>query len=355
MTGPPSRDVRELLGMDRPAARVVVALFCLSFTLRALTDLDGVRRVWPIVLAAALLTAAAVVIIAVPGDPMPRAHTLALTAVGPIACALVLWQLPVPGWTIDDTWQLRAVTAVLTYMSVRGRAFHACVGAVLMVVTCGIWSEATGQGWATGIRLESLNLAPVLMSVIFAVTVRPVGYAVFRLREQESERAADEATTQAVLRERDTQLTRLDLLARPLLERSATGDEFDDGSRVECGLVEERLRDTLRAPVLASDEGVSRAVESARRRGAKVILLDDGGLRDGPEALVSQLHSTVIDVLDEATGGTVTARVLPEGRATAATILSEDGAHVGRVELGHDGRVRTQMTHDDLRDIVPQR
>lgn len=355
MTGTPSRDVRELLGMDRPAARVVVALFCLSFTLRALTDLDGVHRVWPIVVAAALLTAAAVVIIAVPGDPLPMAHTLALTAVGPVACALVLWQLPVPGWTIDDTWQLRAVTAVLTFMSVRGRAFHACLGAALMVVICGIWSEATGQGWGAGVRLASLNLAPVLMSAIFALTVRPIGYAVFRLREQESERAADEAMTQAVLRERDSQLTRLDLLVRPLLERSATGTEFDPESREECGLVEERLRDTLRAPLLASDDDVSRAVESARRRGTKVILLDDGGLRDGPDALVSRLCSALIEALHETAGGTVTARVLPPGRETVATILSEDGARVRRVELDHDGRVRIEVRHGGMRAVVPQR
>ncbi|MFC7446760.1 hypothetical protein [Rhodococcus daqingensis] len=355
MTRAPSRDVRELLGMDRPAARVVVALFCLSFTLRALTDLDGVHHVWPIVLAAALLTAAAVVIIAVPGDPMPIVPTLALTAVGPLACALVLWQLPVPGWTVDDTWQLRAVTAVLTYMSVRGRAFHACIGAALMVLACGLWSESTGQGWGAGLRMASLNLAPVLMSAIFAVTVLPVGYAVFRLREQESERAADEAMTHAVLRERDSQLGRLDVLARPILERSADGAEFDAESRGECGLVEERLRDTLRAPLLASDEGVSRAVDGARRRGAKVILLDDGGLRDGPRALVSRLHSELIDALHEVTGGTLTARVLPPGRDTAATIVSEDGARVSRVELGHDGRVRIEVRHGGMREIVPQR
>ncbi|MFI6430456.1 hypothetical protein [Rhodococcus oryzae] len=358
VSGVPPRDVRDvrvLLGMDRPAAKVLAALFCLSFTLAALANLDGVQHVWPIVLAAVLVTAAAVVIIAVPGDPLPMAYTLALTALGPVACALVLWQLPVPGWTLDSAWQIRAVTAVLVYMSVRGRAPYAFAGAALMVLTSGAWSDATGQGWGTGIRLASINLAPVLMSVFFAFSIRPVGPAVFRLREQESERAADEAMTQAVLRERDSQLTRLDLLARPLLERSATGDEFGDGCREECGLLEERLRDTLRAPVLASDEGVSRAVESARRRGARVILLDDGGLRDGPDALVSQLHSALIDALREITAGTLTARVLPVGRATVATILSENGARVGRVELGHDGRVRTEVRHGGMREIVPQR
>jgi hypothetical protein len=119
--------------------------------------------------------------------------------------------------------------------------------------------------------------------------------------------------------------------------------------------VEERLRDTLRAPLLASDEGVSRAVESARRRGAKVILLDDGGLREGPEAVLSQLHSALIDALHELAGGTLTARILPAGRATAATILSENGARVVRVELGRDGGLRTEVRHGGAREIVPQR
>ncbi|TQF69061.1 hypothetical protein FK531_09780 [Rhodococcus spelaei] len=341
------RDVRVLLGMDRPAAKVAVALFCLSFTVAALANLDGVHRIWPTILAAALVTAGATVIITVPGDPLPTAHTIALTALGPVACALVLWQLPVPGWTLDSAWQIRAVTVVLVYMSVRGRAAYAFTGAALMILTSGAWADSTGQGWGTGIRLASINLAPVLMSVFFAYSIRPLGFAVFRLRERESERAADEAMTQAVLRERDTQLTRLDHLARPILQASADGHEFSAGEREECAVLESRLRDTLRAPVFASDEAVCAAADSARRRGARVILLDDGGLADTPAETVTRIRAGLVDELDSCSDGTLTARSLPAGRDALATIVSEHGTRVRRVEYDRAGRVTVELRDDD--------
>ncbi|MFE3289498.1 hypothetical protein [Rhodococcus sp. NPDC059234] len=353
MTGTDSRDVRDfrdvrvLLGMDRPAAKVLVALFCLSFTIAALANLEGVHRVWPTVLAAALVTAGAAVIVAVPGDPLPTIHTLALTALGPISCALVLWQLPVPGWTLDSAWQIRAVTVVLVYMSVRGRAVYAFAGAALMIVTSGAWGGATGQGWGTGLRLASINLVPVLMSVFFAFSIRQVGFAVFRLRERESERATDEAMTQAVLHERDTQLSRLDRLARPILQASADGHEFTARAREDCAVLESRLRDTLRAPVFASDETVCTAADSARRRGARVILLDDGGLADASTETVARIRAGLVDELDSCEDGTLTARALPAGRDVLATIVSEHGTRVRRVEYDRSGRVNVTVLSDD--------
>ncbi|MFC9789081.1 hypothetical protein [Rhodococcus sp. NPDC127528] len=341
------RDARVLLGMDRPAAKVLVALFCLSFTIAALTNLEGVHRVWPTVLAAVLVTAGAAVIILVPGDPLPTVHTLALTALGPIACVLVLWQLPVPGWTLDSAWQIRAVTVVLVYMSVRGRAVYAFTGAALMIVTSGAWADATGQGWGTGIRLASINLAPVLMSVFFAYSIRKVGFAVSRLRERESDRATDEAMTQAMLRERDTQLSRLDRLARPILQASADGHEFSPREREECAVLESRLRDTLRAPVFASDEAVCAAADSARRRGARVVLLDDGGLAAASTESVARIRSGLVAELDACEDGTLTARALPAGREVLATIVTELGTQVRRVEYDRSGRVSVTVRSDD--------
>lgn len=350
MTGTESsdfRDVRVLLGLDRPAARVLVALFCLSFTVVALANLEGVHSIWPTLLAAALVSAGAAVIIAVPGDPLPTVHTLALTALGPIACALVLWQLPVPGWTLDSAWQIRAVTVVLVYMSVRGRAAYAFVGAALVILTSGVWSDATGQGWGTGIRLASINLAPVLMSAFFAFSIRRVGVAVFRLRERESERAADEAMTEAVLRERDTQLSRLDRVARPILEASAAGHEFSAREREDCAVLESQLRDTLRAPVFASDAAVCAAVDAARRRGARVILLDDGGLAGASAESVARIRAGLVEELDSCEDGTLTARALPAGRDTLATIVSEHVTHVRRVEYDRSERVSVTVRTDD--------
>ncbi|MFF0815273.1 hypothetical protein ACFYVR_08985 [Rhodococcus sp. NPDC003318] len=339
-----ARDIRTLLWLDRPIAKVIVLLFCVTSSMRATAYLADAHDAWPVLVALALTTAGALAIVGVSGDPLPLLVAVALTALGPVAALLVLPQVDVPGWIMSDIWFARPIVAILCFMSLRGRIFHACAGALLTMATFTVWTGLTDQGWGVGLRLSAIVFAPVLISVLVAVTVRPVAFAVFTLREREAERAADEAMTAAVVRERDQQLAALDVLARPLLESSAAGAVFTDRDREECALVEERLRDTLRAPVFADDEPLCRATAAARRRGTAVILLDDGGLTD--PALAQRVRAALIGELDSSSGGTVTARALPAGRAWSATIVVESGSRVRRVEFDATGTVRTEVRDD---------
>ena len=343
-----NRDIRTLLGMDRPIALAVVALFCLSTAARPLTDLGDGRQPWPILAAIALCVAAAVAIVVVPGDPLPAPVAVALTALGPVTCLLVLPQVPTTDWIMSDIWQLRIVAAVLCFVSLRGRIVHACTGGVLTAATFTAWTAVTGQGWEYGLRLSTLAFAPVLISVFVAITVRPMASTVFRLRDRENERAVENAMILAVTAERERQLAALDASARPLLEAGAAGRHFDPDQREDCAVLEEHLRDTLRAPVFADDADVRRATAAARRRGTRVVLLDDGGLTD--PTLVEAARVALVDELDATAGGTLTARALPAGRTVAATIVAEDSGRVRRVEYDRDGAVRTEVRNGEEPD-----
>lgn len=336
-----ARDIRTLLWMDRPIAKVVAIVFCLSSALRATAYLADAHHVWPILAALLLTTAGALAIVGVPGDPPPWPVATALAALGPVTCLLVLPQIPAQGWIMSDIWHMRTVTVILCFLSIRGRTAHACIGAVLTMAAFTLWSELTGQGWSPAVPLSAVIMAPVLISVLVAVTVRPMAFMVFTLRERETERAADEAMTEAVTAERDRQLAALDVSARPLLEAAAAGAAFTERTRSECAVLKERLRDTLRAPVFADDEALCRATSSARHRGTQVLLLDDGGLTD--DALVARVRAALIDELDATVGGTLTARALPAGRATVATILVEEDTRVRRIEFDAEGHTRVEV------------
>ncbi|GAA4482251.1 hypothetical protein GCM10023094_31840 [Rhodococcus olei] len=334
--------------MDRPIAKVVVLAFCVTSALRAVTYLGDAQHVWPILAALALCTAGAFAIVAVPGDPMPAPTATALTLLGPVTCLLVLPQIPTRDWIMSDIWHLRAVAVILCFLSLRGRMVHACVGAALSMAAFTAWTTVTDQGWNSGLRLSTIIFAPVLISVLVAVTVRPMAFVVFTLQDRESERAADEAMTLAVTAERERHLAALDASARPLLEAAAGGRVFTADDREHCAVLEERLRDTLRAPVFADDEDLARATAAARRRGTRVILLDDGGLTD--TALVVRVRVALVDELDATAGGTLTARALPAGRAVAATIVIEEGTRVRRVEFDRVGGVRVEVRNGDEPD-----
>ncbi len=344
-----TRDIRSLLWLDRPVAKVVAVVFCVSSALRAATYLGDSERFWPILLALALTTAGILAIVAIPGDPLPLRTALFLTALGPVDCLLVLPQIPTVGWITSDIWHMRVVTVILCFLSVRGRPWFAGVGAALTILAFTVWTGVTDQGWTGGIRTSVVILAPVLISGLVAATLRPKAHLVFTLRERESERAADEAMTAAVTSEREAQLEALDVSARPILEAAARNSDFTDDDRERAALLEERLRDTLRAPVFATDEALHQATVAARRRGTSVILLDEGGLSD--EILAAQVRIALIDELHATAGGTVTARALPAGRDTSATIVVEVGDRVRRVEFDATGHVHVEVRNGDVPDL----
>ena len=331
-----ANDLRGLLGMDTPGAWVAVGLFGATFALLSFESRSGLTHLWPAFVAVALVTASAVALIATPTDPLSIRYTIAMTAAGPIALALVLAVAHTPITNPQVTWPLGAATAVYTFMCVRGRTAWTWLGMLAMILTCVAWSTLTGQGIAHGVTMSVINVGPLAMATYFALTIRPAAQTIFALRERSTRQAAELAATDAVLDERDRQLGRLDQLARPMLERIASGELLDDDEALACRLLERHLRDTLRAPGLCTP-AISAAARAARSRGVEVVLLDDGGLAAAPQTVRAQLFALVESELVRTSDGSITIRILPPERDTLATVLATTDESTSRTEVGRDG------------------
>lgn len=329
-------DVRELLGLRTIAAKTVVTAYAATFALVAWsTNPPGGR--WFEFAAWIIVSIGALSLILVPGDPLPTPATAYLTVSGPIAVNLIFAVAPVPIDGLLQLWPLAASTAIYTYMCVRGRTVWAWIGMAIVLASCMLWAERTGQGAAYGLSMSAINLAPLLMATFFAWTIRPAAREIFALRRQATVRAAAEAADTAVLDERDAQLTRLDDLARPLLERITGAHPLNEQERLDCQLLEAHLRDTLRAPILAVPQ-IASAARAARTRGVEVVLLDDHALDTAAEKVRNRIIAAAADTLTQARSGALTIRILPPGRDILATILHSTPDDIVRLEYGHDGR-----------------
>lgn len=331
------RDVRAFLGMNTASAYGVAATLFGTYSLMNFTASEGVHSVWLVQAAVLVVAFAAFALVAVPGDPLGAGWATAIGAAAPVSTAIVLSQVPVPVANGLQTWPLSAAVALCGFVSVRGRTALGWAAMAAVVAVCAVWSAATDQGPMAGVAMSAISFAPLVMATFFALTFRSTAAAVFELRTQSRRRAAEDAATSAGLDERDRQLEQLDFLARPLLEKIASGSGLDTAERQACGLLEATLRDRLRAPGLMTDEVAAHA-RAARARGVQVILLDDGGLAMAHPTVSARVSTAVSDALRGATGGVVTARILPPGRARIASILVSDSSADVRIELDADGR-----------------
>lgn len=330
-------DVRELMGLRTLAAASMVGFFILTFAVvGSMTAPPG--GLWAEWLAWSLVSVAAVALIRTPGDPVPVSWTWYIAMAGPIGMAVVLSVLEIPFGTKLALWPLSATTALATYLCVRGRTSAAWASQMTAIGLCGLWAHLTDQGLGYGLSLSLPSLAPLLMATFFTLTIRPAASDIFALRAAATAAAAAEAAHGAVLDERDRQLVRLDAQARPLLERLADPTPLTDEERRSCALVEARLRDSLRAPVLDAPEVVDAAWQ-ARARGVEVLLLDDHGLDGAPEPVRERVMQAMIPALSQAREGAVTIRILPPGRRVLATVLQADGDRITRAEYDPEGEL----------------
>ncbi|MEU5840646.1 hypothetical protein [Rhodococcus sp. NPDC047139] len=328
--------VSDLLRMHSPPARAFAFLYAVTCVVLALNTAPYAEVRWPLGVAVVVCVAAACALVAVEGDPLPLRPTVAMTVSGAVASAAVLWVVPAePAPHPIELWPFGMSTAVLVFMCVRGRTAFAWGGMILMFAVAALWGHLTGPGAGYGLGLTITSAGPVLMGTVFGYTIRPLARSIYLLRAQSMRRIAAESAAAAALEERDARLGGLDVSARPLLTRIASGEPLDENERIECGLLEARLRDGLRAPVLQVPE-IRNAAAAARRRGVEVVMLDDHAMDSAPPEVRRAVYREVVDALDSASTGSVTVRVLPPGRSAMVTILLK-GDDVGRIGFGHDG------------------
>ncbi|MGD7002419.1 hypothetical protein [Corynebacterium halotolerans] len=218
-------------------------------------------------------------------------------------------------------WYLSVFAVMCSFLAIRNRPVFALVLSVVGLAT--LWLLARGgptEEYVTIGRMVVRWMMLVLPAVILTLGYRKLTASLAAGVRAEGERTTDlmVATTQRSYLRNFTAWLNSQL--------AVVQDDALPARRRQCWafLLELRIRDAIRSPAFDRAE-TNRAVWRARERGTTVRLRDDRSDTDGADPAPqptadAELHRKLREVLDTA-DGTVTARVLPVGRATYATIL----------------------------------
>ena len=230
------------------------------------------------IFAAMALFAVATAISLLPGGRMPVWVASFDVAVAVVITALVSSQLDLgrEGGTGYATWHVAAVGTLMTIVSSRRRHLFAWGGIVFLVVHTIAWAGPSGIA-SLGV-LGSISW--VAVSHIISVALANASRDAQRFAIAEREALDWQAAQDAHVYERQFRLGQTMAMALPMLKRiEKTGGELSESERTECLHLEGAIRDEIRGRKLLND-AVREEVMLARRRGATVTLLDEGGLDD---------------------------------------------------------------------------
>lgn len=288
----------------------------------AVWSIGEVRVAWPTVVGLVVLLGVGVILTLDSTEPLRRSTAIAVAVAWPIVAAHISWQLEVAGG--HSQWYFGAGTVTMFFIGLRGRLGIAWLGFAALSAVIVAWGATTEFGVVTGLLLVGKQLPILIVGTLFTIGLRRSTATIERLTEKASTRAIVEAAELASTAERNARLQELDALATPLLARLVDGSTLTDDDRLQFAVVEAELRDGLRARSLAVPS-LAAAARAARLRGVEVVLLDDRYPADVSEETVGEVAAAIVETLAEASRGRVVARLLPEGRAEVATIMSDTG------------------------------
>jgi hypothetical protein len=328
----------------------------------------------------------AFVAIDVPRHPGPFIVAMVLYA---IATAVSLWptsQLQMPSWMatfnvavcvtlpllvtsqldptrpIDEnsaTWYVAAIGTLMVITSTRRRHTFAWIGIGVLVVQSIAWA---GPGAIIALGLFGSVVWVGISHAISRSLANTTRHArQFALAEREA--AAWQAAQEAHLFERQFRLRQTSRMALPMLRQIvSSGGDLTEAQRQECVHLEGAIRDEIRGRKLLNDN-VRQQVMAARRRGTTVILLDEGGIDELPDAELERILNRLAFVIRDTATDKLIARTVPEGSDTAVTVVGlsqrEPGLRAasdsaGTQAAGPEGARRDAAQWDDSgRELEP--
>lgn len=244
------------------------------------------------------------------------------------------------------TWYLGGIGALMTIVMVRRRPWVAWSGMAALTVASMAW-----MGPVTALALGLVgSLVWVWAAQLLIKSMDRAARDTSRLAQLQRAASAWQAAQVVRQRERRVQVQRALAVAGPVLARTvATGGELSDEDRLEARLAEGELRDELRGPRLLDDE-VRGELARARRRGASVTVLDEGGLEalddDDLRIIRAQLAETLRNAASEriyirtspheSVAVTVVGRSASSQEPDAQGLTDEDTVDLWR-EIAHPG------------------
>ena len=282
--------------LDRPADRVAVIIALVLYSVATTISLLPLGRSrMPIWMAA--FNAAVVIVI-----------SLAVTA--------NLQPNPVGG-NGYATWYVGAAGALMTITATGGRPGFAWAGSAALVLLTLAWA---GPGALVAIGVVG-SVAWVAIAQLISSGMARASKDAQRFVLAEREATQWQAAQEAHVHERQFRLGQTSSMALDMLRQiQSSGGNLTPQQRLECLHLEGAIRDEIRGRRLLSD-AVRHEVMVARRRGAVVTLLDEGGIDDLGDEQLERVHARLAAAIAGSTADKVIARTVPDDPEIAVTVV----------------------------------
>jgi hypothetical protein len=278
------------------------------------------RSPWPVLAAMGLYLIATVISLAPVGPSRMPVWMAAFNVAVVVAMPLLVTHELDPtrhGGNGYATWYVAAVGTLMTITSTRRRHSAAWAGVAFLVVQTVLWSGLIGI-LAIGV-IGSVSW--VAVSHILSSALAKASRDAQRFAVAEREATDWQAAQEAHVFERQFRLDQTSSMALTMLrEIEACGGNLTDAQRQECLHLEGAIRDEIRGRKLLND-AVRTQVMAARRRGATVTLLDEGGIDDLSDTDLNRVLNLLAEALAGTTADKVIARTVPGGSETAITVV----------------------------------
>jgi len=236
------------------------------------------------------------------------------------------------------TWYVAAVGTLMTITSTRHRHSFAWVGVAALCVQVIAWGGITSASTIGVIG----SIAWVAVSHIISRAMAKATKDATRFALAEREATDWQAAQEAHIFERQFRLGQTSSMALSMLRQiQQSNGELTDEQREECLHLEGAIRDEIRGRKLLND-AVREQVMTARRRGATVTLLDEGGIDDLTDGDLDRVLTALAEAIKSTDADKVIARTVPEGSAIAITVVglrtADDGSAsaLGQAALEED-------------------
>lgn len=342
-----------MIGVPRFVVVGVAVLFSLYHVVLGVLTLDIPHSVWPVIAAMVLYLAATFLSLTslTPNSTarMPlwlASFNVAVTVAVPL---LVTRELdPVrDGGNGYATWYIAAVGTLLTITSTRGRHLFAWAGTFFLIAQTASWA-----GPQSLIALGVVgSVSWVVISNVLSRSIAKATKDARRFAYAEREAADWQAAQEAHVFERQFRLGQTSSMALPMLRRiHDSGGELTDAERQECLHLEGAIRDEIRGRNLLNDS-VREQVMIARRRGATVTLLDEGGMDGVHEPVRERVLETLAEALRASHADKIIVRTSDPSSDVAVTVVGLRSAADDLAALGPGASEPDEDGGDDEIDL----
>ena len=308
------------IGVPRSLIVTFAAAFSAFHLVLATYTLDQPRSAGPVIVAMVLYAGATAASL-VPWGPRRMTVWMAAINFGVVIAITLLvgsqLDYSVEGGPGYASWYVAASGTLLTITSTRGRNTFAWLGVGFLTV-----HSIAVVGPAGLISLGIVGSALwVAVSHVLSTALSKATRDAQRFSLAEREATDWQAAQEAHVYERQFRLGQTSAMALAMLRViQESGGDLTDEQREECLHLEGAIRDEIRGRKLLND-AVREEVMAARRRGATVTLLDEGGIDDLADDDLERVLNRLALALHDTDADKVIARTVPEGSDIAVTVV----------------------------------